>query len=218
MGRSGSSAGAQVPAEYSRLVGEDIFLAGREASKPPEEVIPKARAVPLLTSAEINKLAARGEVEACTQALRQHARAGSALNVVTPLTTLLDQVKESLRDPKAAAPRAESLLRICDTLLAAIEDCLPPEHTQRGILTARALNRRGDALLLLGKPGDALEAFNAALERSPDDAYIIYNRGVALLQLDRKDEAKAEFTKVISARNKQPGARKLASEALAAME
>jgi hypothetical protein len=39
-----------------------------------------------------------------------------------------------------------------------------------------------------------------------------------LLRLDRKDEAKADFTKVVEAGTKQPGARKLATEALAGMK
>ena len=58
---------------------------------------------------------------------------------------------------------------------------------------------------------------NAAVALIPNDAYILYNRGRALLALDRKDEAKADFTKAADAKLKQPGARKLALAALADM-
>jgi tetratricopeptide (TPR) repeat protein len=212
------SGGAQIPAEYSRLVGDDIFLAGKEAPKDPEEVIPKGRPIPLPALAEINKLAAQGDADKCVHALRQHIRAGSSLNAAAPLGLLLESIKESLRDPKAAAPRAEAILKSCEITLAALGDCLPADHSQRAVLTAKAHNRRGDALLLLGKSTEALDAFNAALALTPDDAYVLYNRGMALLRLERPEEARADFTKVASAKTKQPGARRLASEALATME
>ena len=210
--------GAQIPAEYSRLIGEDIYLAGREPAKPPEPQAPKARPVPLPTAAEIAKLAARGDAEACIAALRQHARAKSRLNAAAPLSTLLDQVKETLRDPKGAAPRAESLLQTCDVVLEALGDLLPDDEIGRSALKSKAHNRRGDALLLLAKPDQALEAYNTALSLTPEDAYVLYNRGIALLRLERKDEARADFIKVAAVGTKQPGARKLANEALATMK
>jgi tetratricopeptide (TPR) repeat protein len=212
------SGGTQIPAEYSRLVGDDIFLAGREPMKDAEEVVPKGRPIPLPTLAEIKRFAVQGDAEKCIQALRQHTRVGSSLDAMAPLTLLLDQVKESLRDPKIAATRAGSLLERCDLLLAAVDDCLPDDHPQRGALLGKVHNRRGDALLLLGKPEEALNAFNAALALTPDDAYVLYNRGAALLRLDRKDEAKADFTKVAAEGTKQLGARKLATEALAELK
>ena len=52
----------------------------------------------------------------------------------------------------------------------------------------------------------------------PDDAYPIYNRGRTLLVLDRKDEAKADFTLAASSKFKQPKARKLAQQELDAMK
>ena len=214
------SGGAQIPAEYSRLVGDDIFLAGpASAAKPDEEVIPKGQPVPIPTSAQINKLAASGDILGCIEALRRAARKnGPGTIAAAPLATLLDQQKEILRDKKATATRAESILRSCDFILSAIGDCLPAEHPQYAALTAKAQNRRGDALLLLGNLGAALEAFDAALALTPGDAYVLYNRGCALLALDRKDEARAAFTKAASIGAKKSGARRLATEALAAMK
>jgi tetratricopeptide (TPR) repeat protein len=128
---------------------------------------------------------------------------------------LLDQIKEAFRDPnKIAPPQADRILKECDLLLAAIADCIPASNPKQTALLAKAHNRRGDALLLLDRPAEALEAFNAALALTPDDAYVLYNRGTALIRLDRKDEAKADFTKVASATTKQPGARRLAQKAL----
>ena len=213
------SRGAQIPAEYSRLVGDDIFLAGTAVTKPAEEVIPKGQPVRIPTLAEIHKLAAVGDAPRCIEALRHFARKKDRKNAPAgPLATLLDQVKESLRDKKTATPRADAILATCDLLLAAISDCLAANEPQCTTLSAKAHNRRGDALLLLGRNEDALGSFDAALSLTPGDAYVIYNRGTALLALDRKDEARADFAKAVSANPKQPGARKLAAEALAAMK
>lgn len=214
----GVSNGAQIPAEYSRLVGEDVFLAGREQAKPAEEAIPKAKPIPLPSVSEIQKLAAKGDASACVEALRQHARIGSSVNAAPPIEILLDQIKETLRDPKSAPFRADSVLKTCDLLIGAINDCTPSGHSQRVLLSAKAHNRRGDALLLLEKPADALDAFNTALALTPDDAYVLYNRGVTLLRLERNEEAKADFTKVAGTSTKQPGARKLAAKALTEMK
>jgi len=214
------SGGKQVPAEYSRLIGDDIFLAGPAlAAKPAEAVIPKGQPVPIPTPAEINRLAAKGDILGCIEALRRHTRKnGPGAIAAAPLTTLLDQQKEILRDKKSAAPQAESILRNCDSILPAIGECLPADHPQFAALTAKAQNRRGDALLLCGNPGMALDAFDAAIALTPGDAYVLYNRGCALLALDRKDEARVAFTKAVATAAKSSGARKLATEALAAMK
>ena len=207
------SEGKQVPAEYSRLIGDDIYLAGQT---PAAEAIPKGQPIPLPSVADLSKLAAAGDTARCVEAIRRFTRSrGPGKEPAAPLATLLDQVKESLRDPKTSAPRAEAALQSCDLILAAIADCLPAGEV---VLSAKAHSRRGDALLLLAKNEDALAAFNAAAALTPDDAYILYNRGRALLALERKDEAKADFTKAADPKLKQPGARKLALAALAAMK
>ncbi len=214
-----ATSGEQMPAEYSRLVGEDIFLAGNEATAPaivPEAVVPKAESLP--TRAAINRLAAAGDAELCVQGLRQHARAGSSLDAAVPMGMLLEQVKEALRDPKVAAAKAELTLRSCDLLLAAIPECIPGSNPQQGTLSAKAHSRRGDALLLLGRAEEALEAFDKAIVLTPEDGYVRYNRGMALLRLERREEAKAELASVADVKTKQPGARKLAAKALAEMK
>ena len=211
MDRSG---GAQIPAEYSRLVGEDIFLAGAKSAEPP---IAKAQPVPVPTLAEINKLAAGGDAAGCIEALRRYTRnRAPGSQTVFPLATLLDQVKENLRDAKTGAPIAEPMLQACDLILSAIADCAPAD--QRDALSAKAHNRRGDALLLLDRADDALGAFNAAADLAPGDPYIFYNRGRAFLALNRSEEAKADFTTASDAKFKQSGARKLALQALAKMK
>ena len=210
------SGGAQIPAEYSRLVGDDIFLAGPMPAKPVVEPIPRAEAISLPTLAEVNKLAAKGDAARCVEALRLYnASRAPGSRATAPLVTLLDQVKENLRPEKKAAPVAESALQTCDLILSAIEDCLP---AQRTALAAKAHNRRGDALLSLARNEEALAAFNAATALTPDDPYIFYNRGRAFLALDRREEARTDFTTAADAKFKQSGARKLAQQALAAMK
>lgn len=203
MARSG---GAQIPAEYSRLVGDDIFLV-RDAS------VRRAEAAPTL--AQINQLAAGGDAGQCIEALRKR---GLDARADGPLATLLERVKGSLRDPKTAAANAEKALGVCDLVLGAINDCLPAGHPQRAALTAKAQNRRGDALLLLGRAEEALTSYNAAAELAPEDGYILYNRGRALLALHRTDEARADFTTTAGVKFKGSGVRKLAQAALAAVK
>ncbi len=206
------SGGTQIPAEYSRLVGDDIFLAGQKPAEPP---VAKAQAVPAASLAEINKLAVAGDAQRCIEELRRYHKthvAGS--EAAGPFAMLLDRVKEMLREANSAAPSAESALQTCDLVLAALPEFLPADHA----LTAKAHSRRGDALLLLRRHEDALAAFAAAAALAPDDPYIRYNRGRALLALDRRDEARADFTEAASAKYKNSGARKLARQSLDAMK
>jgi hypothetical protein len=207
------SGGAQIPAEYSRLVGEDIFLAG-PAPATPAEVIPKGQPVPVPMLGDLQKLAAAGETVRCIEGLRRFRKANPGPLPSGPFTTLLDRVKEDLRDPKTAAPRAKGALATCDALLAAMAEDLPADAA----VTAKAHNRRGDALLLLARPADALAAYEAAFALTPEDRYIRYNRGQALVALDRKEEARGEFSAAAAPDGKQAGARKLAREALAALK
>ena len=213
------SGGAQIPAEYSRLVGEDIFLAGPAPAPPAEPPVPKAEAVPVPSLAEISKLAAAGDAPRCVEALRRYTRSHApASRAALPLAALLERVKENLRAKNPAAPVAESALQTCDLILSAVPDCLPAADAQRPALTAKAHSRRGDALLLLSRADEALAAFSAAAALTPDDPYILYNQGCALLALDRQEEAKTNFTKAADVKFKQSGARKLALQALAAMK
>ena len=221
------SGGKQIPAEYSRLVGEDIYLAGPAAAPPaaiPVEApaqtdAPRARkavAVTPPTATEIAKLASAGKAEQCIEGLRLVVSArGPGDHAAAPLDTLLESVKELLKTRTRPSPEVESAMRTCDLVLGAIEDCLPEKHSKRPELTAKAQNRRGDCLLILGRAQEALEAYNIAIPLAPNDAYPVYNRGRALLALGRIEEARADFTTVSGTRFRQPKARQLALEALA---
>jgi uncharacterized caspase-like protein len=227
------SDGAQIPAEYSRLVGEDIYLAGLPPS-PPAATSPvvadgaavggparalKAEPVQAPTAGVMNKLAAAGKAEECVEALKLTASIrGAGDYAATPLDTLLELAKEDLKEATVPSPKVEATMKICDLVLESIRECLPPEHAKNATLTAKALNRRGDCLLLLGRAEDALPAYDAAIPLAPEDAYPIFNRGRAQLALGHLEQAKTDFTTASSAKFKQPKARKLALAALAELK
>lgn len=229
------SNGGQIPAEYSRLVGDDIFLAGQAPSppppmaavavvkSPPAPASPRAPdsppAPPLPTLKEISKLASSGKATECVEALQQYAKTkGPGDYASQPIEALLDHVKEDLKDATTTSPTVETAAITCELILQALRDCLPPDHEKKIPFTAKALNRRGDTLLLLGRADEALEAYNAALPLTPDDSYILYNRGRAHLALGSTDAAKSDFTEAASTKYHQLKARKLAEEALAKLK
>jgi uncharacterized caspase-like protein len=210
------SGGSQMPAEYSRLIGEDIFLAGQTSAKPAESPKPSESTNPIApTLAEINRLAAAGDAAECIEALHTAVRSrGPSDHYATPLATLLEHVKISLRDPNTAADNAPEALQTCHLVLSALSDYLPARHPDHATLSAKAWNRQGDALLLLHRPQEALAAFNSAAELDPSDGYILYNRGRAYLALKQKDEARADFTTAAGTKFRKSGVHKLAIEAL----
>jgi len=222
------SDGAQIPAEYSRLVGDDIFLAGAPSSATvtrsaessvPELSVPKAEMAGVPTDAELAKLAAAGPAGECVAALRRVAATrGPGDYAAAPLDTLLEKAKEDLKGLAQPGPRAESALQTCEMVLSALNDCLPANDPRRAALMAKAQNRRGDALLIFGRTQEALAAYVAALPLAPDDAYIRYNRGRAHQLLGNTDAARGDFQAVIAAKTAKPGAKKLAQEALAKLE
>ncbi len=228
------SDGGQIPAEYSRLVGEDIFLAGQAVSEAPPGPVavvpptvpesqmkrePAAQPAPSLpTLAEITKLAANRKARECVEALQKIAEIrGAGEYAVAPLETLLQQAKDDLKDATEASPKIEAAMQTCESVMVALRDCLPPDHAQKIPLTAKAENRRGDCLMLFGRTDDALDAYNGALSLTPEDGYVLYNRGRAYQTLGQVDQAKADFT-AAAAKTSQPGARKLAAAALAEMK
>ena len=71
---------------------------------------------------------------------------------------------------------------------------------------------------MLGRADEAIQSFDTALALTPDDSYILYNRGRAYAALGIIDEAKADFTAASSVKFNQPKARKLALEALAGLK
>lgn len=213
------SGGAQVPAEYSRLVGEDIYLAGLAPTHPPEASAPKAAPVEPPGASAINQLAASGHVIECVDALELATAAkGRGDFAAAPLDTLLELAKEELKVAGGPSPQVESAMHTCQLALAAIRDCLPPAHPRYNELTAKANNRLGDCLMLTGKPAEALPFYQIAVTLAPADAYPLYNRGRALLALGEKDSAKSDFTAAAGPKFNQPKARKLALTALEEFE
>jgi len=130
------------------------------------------------------------------------------------LQALLDRVKDDLKNSTTASTRVLAAANTCQAILRVLPDCLPQHHPQAAPLTAKAHNRRGDALLLLGRAQEALEEFDQALPLAPEDAYILYNRGRANQAVGKIAEAKADFTAAASERFDQPKAKRLASQAL----
>jgi len=215
------SKGDQIPAEYSRLVGEDIYLAGPAATEPATESphVLKAEPVKLPTQGAIYQLAAAGKVEECIEALKlTESDHGGGDYAAIPLETLLELAKEDLKDANLPAPKLENAMHTCDLVLETMVICLPPGHAKNSYLTAKAQNRRGDCLLRLGRAEDAIQAYNIAIPLAPQDAYPVFNRGRAKLALGNKDDARADFTTASSTKYNQPKARKLALTALADMQ
>ena len=213
------SDGAQIPAEYSRLVGEDIYLAGMTAVDPPESPTPKAAPVEPPSASAINKLAASGHVAECVDALQLATAAkGRGDFAASPLDTLLELAKEELKVASGPSPQVESAMNTCQLVLAAIRDCLPPAHPRYNELAAKANNRLGDCMMLMGKSAEALPFYQIAVKLAPDDAYPLYNRGRAQLALGEKDAAKADFNAASGPKFNQPKARKLALSALEEFE
>lgn len=215
------SSGQQIPAEYSRLVGDDIYLAGTDS--PPPATVPmttpvKAEPVPAPTlGKEALKLAKQGRDLECIDTLKLLAEAkgmGVHDQIVEGFQILLDQVKEALKKPDLSDSEAKATLQTCDLVIAALPECLPPTHPLHDELLSKANNRRGDSLLQLGRADDALEAFNAALPLAPDDAYILYNRARAHLALGDTDNARTDLVAASDPKFNQPLARELSQKLL----
>lgn len=206
------SQGSQVPAEYSRLVGEDVYLAGTNipaASSQPEDRKPPPDVAALV------RLAAAGNTEECINRLQQIAsERGPGDYAAQPLDAALERVKVDLGQATTPSPRVEDAATTCALVLRVLPECLPLDHPMATQLYVKARNRYGDALLVLGRPGEALKQFNDAISLSTSDAYIFYNRGRAHLALGDKESAKADFVTASSDRFDQPGAKRLARLAL----
>lgn len=214
------SDGKQVPVEYSRLVGDDIFMAGPAVTEEPTVVkgddgVPRAQPVKLPSALAINRLAASGKVDECLDALHLLAAAdGHGDYAAAPLDALLEMAKEDLKGVTVASSRTREIMVTCQKVLVAIDACLPPDHGRRAALTAKAQNRRGDCLLLDGKAQEALDSYSVAIQLAPDDAYPLFNRGRAHAALGRIEHAKADYTAAMDPKFKQPMARTLARQAM----
>lgn len=262
------SDGGQIPAEYSRLVGDDIYLAGEVPPENPTAASPpfstpapapaptpetasrtpmpapvpaptpapaaveadasmprvvKAESLEPPTLAQVMTLATSRMTEESLDALEALAESkGPGPYAEAPLTLMLDQVKDDLKDAETPGPgphpKIETAVRTCEHVLRILPACLPPHHEQYKTIASKAHNRRGDALVTLSRAEESLESFAAALALTPDDAYILYNRARAYLALGRRDEARTDLQAASSVKLNQPKARKLALEALKTME
>ena len=216
------SEGKQLPAEYSRLVGDDIYLAGKV--EPSDQLIRselcKALPVgsPVPTASELQVQATNADPELCLKTLQSLAQnQGQGEYAIVPISTLLVRVKNQLAKASPGSKEATTVESICTKILEIIPMCLPPGKPETVQLTAKAFNRRGDALLLLGRSEEALSAFNEALRLTPEDPYIVYNRGVAYEKMGNPAAAKADFIQATAPRFRKSEAYKLAQKALEAM-
>lgn len=220
------SGGIQVPSEYSRLVGDDVYLAGPAIALPAKIAVPAASkpalvavAVTIPSVAQLSKLAEARQVEDCTKGLQVLVRSrGPGAYAAQPLDALLTGVKEDLKQIPLPSDKLSTALATCDLVLRLLPECVPSGAAGSAALAAKAHNRRGDALLLSDRAEEAVPEFDAAAFLDPSDPYILYNRGRANLTLDRKPEAKADFTAASAARFGRSNARKLAARALAEMK
>jgi uncharacterized caspase-like protein len=216
------SDGAQMPAEYSRLVGDDIYLAGEMRVAPAIAITsptPQAARTNEQLLADATTAAGTGDAVVCIDALEELAKTrGPGDYAVAPLETLLGRVKDNLKASDAPSSRVVTDLATCDLVARAVPICLPKDDARSRDVLAKAHNRRGDCLMLLGRAREALQAYNTAMPLAPGDAYIVYNRGCANLALGDHEAAKADFKSASDPRSNQPGARKLAAAALANLE
>jgi len=212
------SDGKQVPAEYSRLIGADIYLAGRQPLVlPAEPVEPPPASEPALEKVEA--LIESGDTAEALEELAHYARThGNGEYAVDPLETILDHAKESLKTPSITRSTAAALAHQCEIILEILPISLPGDHPRAAYLTSKAANRRGDALMILERHHEALAAYNLALTIAPEDAYIRFNRGRAHEALGQFTEAKADFQAASAPGVQQTGARRLAREALDALD
>ena len=147
------SSGAQVPAEYSRLIGDDIYLAG-EHSRPSAAPASLHHTGHARTDACRNpKLADSGPASAveCMNDLKAMAQyEGAGDYAAEPIDTILERVKEDLKNAAKQSAAASTAETACDAILKALPDCVPPESPRFTELKFKAYNRSGDALFCLG--------------------------------------------------------------------
>jgi tetratricopeptide (TPR) repeat protein len=206
-----ASEGTQIPAEYSRLVGDDVFLAGREV----EPEVPRASPVPIPEWKEIDRLARLSDadrflaaIELTTAAHGPNVRAAEALEI------LLDEAKQLLEEAEAAEEQANTALKLCDATITVAPTCLPKNVPNTNPLLAKAHNRRGDALILLNRTVEAIEAYDHSINLNPTDAYPFYNRGMAHQKTGNIELALKDLTKACDPSFRQPKARSLALAAI----
>ena len=99
----------------------------------------------------------------------------------------------ALRSPPASATRVELAERAASALRAAVAARGRIWHEQfvEGACGLPALLRRGEVLLLAGRPDEALEAFDEALREAPASREACFGRAEAMLDAGRPGDALA---------------------------
>ncbi len=106
---------------------------------------------------------------------------------LTKAAVLLEAAKKST-DLEAKAVAYEGALAECDKLLALIDDS--PIYAQ---IRAAVEFRRGVALRLMGRYGDAITAFTEAINLNPDLAEAYFRRGICFYYMNEDALAVADF-------------------------
>lgn len=213
------SDGGQVPSEYSRLVGDDIYLAGPRIVESASSLASEKPPLPAPSLAQLTRLANAGRADECIEGLRMLVGERGRGSFAAPLLgTLLERVKDDLKRGSLPEDQIVAAAATCELVLLVLPECLPPADPAASALAAKAHNRRGDAMLELHRLEEALTEFNQASALAPDDPYILYNRGRAHLAMGREDEAKADFVAAGAPRFARTKAQKLALRALSEMK
>ncbi len=222
--------GKQVPAEYSRLTGEDIFLAGpvKEEIAPMVQSgtnapaaglsgVPMSRTI-LPRVEDLVQAAGRGELQAALNSLQMIASMeGKGDYAAAPLEAVLERVKTDLEDSENPAHAAVAAMT-CERVLELLPEVLPATHPQYGQFASKAHNRRGTALRFLGSTAEAIEAYHEAHRLVPTDAFILYNRGIAYQEIGEVGKSRADLSAAADPELRQPKARALAEAALRELE
>jgi tetratricopeptide (TPR) repeat protein len=70
---------------------------------------------------------------------------------------------------------------------------MSPKEQKARMTLANKLNEEGSALMQLKKHGEAAVKFNEAIEQGGNLTPFLYNRGLAYLNLNQDDKARADF-------------------------
>ncbi len=205
------SAGNQMPAEYSRLIGEDVFLAGKETppSQATETTLEAPPSGPILQNPDYPSDALSENLS--IPDLPKEKR-------IELLNEALDNIKNILKDADTPSPAVVEVEKLCGIVLENLKKCFSQKTPRYRLMASKALSRRGDAKLLLGRANEAVKDFEDALLESPNDAYIYFNRGVAHLALGNTSAARSDFLAASNPKLNQPNAKALALEALSKMD
>jgi tetratricopeptide (TPR) repeat protein len=121
-----------------------------------------------------------------------------AQGYLTKAAALIEGAKAEKDEAKKAAAYKEALAD-CDKLM----DQLGDVPTYAGAKAA-TLYQRGVSLRMMGKLGDAVNAFSEALKLNPDLAEAYFRRGICFFQMNENDLALADFKKASTLKYDEP--------------